>query len=209
MIGSAWNQPAFAQTASQALDSSWIDACAEADPGTAFYDRCQEILNAGPGSASRRSAASLGNNLEIFAAQGRMMMAMAKARGRAAARAASKVGDTGSNNFNFADATSPSDSGVLASGSRWALLGSVSSMRGDYSDTGFERGYQDSGHTFLLGADYRWNNHWTSLLALQRETRSVDFRRASGGMDTDTDTLSAAMSYTGDRGFSANLSLNA
>ena len=51
-----------AQTASEALDASWVAACAEAIPGTKFYDRCQEILNAGPGSAARKSAAALGNN---------------------------------------------------------------------------------------------------------------------------------------------------
>lgn len=210
-LGAGWSHAARAQTASQALDTSWTAACAEATPGTAFFDRCEEILNAGPGSSTRRSAASLGNNLEIFAAQGRMMMAMAKARGRAAARAAGKAADESDNsfNFNYADATDPSDSGVLASGSRWALLGSVSSARTDYADTGFERGYDDSGHTFLLGVDYQWNNHWNSLLALQRETRNVEFQRNSGGMDSDTATLSTALTYTGDSGFSASLAYNA
>jgi outer membrane lipase/esterase len=208
-IAAMWGPQTNAQTASQALDSSWVAACAEATPGTAFYDRCQEILNAGPGSGARRSAAALGNNLEIFAAQGRMMMAMAKARGRAAARAASKTDDSAGNNFNLADATEPGNSGVMASGSRWSLLGSFSSIRSEHTDTGFERGYDDSGRTYLLGLDYRWNDHWTSLLALQRESRSVDFERISGAMDSDTDTLSAALSYTGGEHFSASLAYNA
>lgn len=212
LITAAWSHSASAQTASQALDASWVAACAEATPGTAFHDRCQEILNAGPGSATRRSAAALGNNLEIFAAQGRLMMAMARARGRAAARAASKDDNGGNNfmsNFNLADAAESGDSGVFAEGDRWALLGSVSFADVDHADTGFERGYEDSGRTYLLGLDYRWNNHWTGLLAIQRETRNVDFELVSGGMESDTDSLNAALTYTGDRSFWASLGLNA
>ena len=114
--------PACAQTtASESLDQAWVAACAGATPGTAFYDRCQEILNAGPGSADRRSAAAIGNNLEIFAAQARLMMRMARARGRAAARAADESADQGTAQFRLADAgpveTAPQ---TLASGSDWS-----------------------------------------------------------------------------------------
>lgn len=60
-----------AQTPAEALDQGWVSACAGATPGTPFYDRCQEILNAGPGSGARRSEAASGNNLEITGAAGR------------------------------------------------------------------------------------------------------------------------------------------
>lgn len=200
--------PALAQTASQALDSSWVSACAGATPGTAFYDRCQEILNAGPGSGTRRSAAAVGNNLEIFAAQGRLMMAMAKARARAAAKANTKANDGEGDNFAAA-ADADAQTQVLAEGARWALLGSASFADVERRDTGFERGYDDSASTFLLGFDYRWNAHWTGLLTAQREKRDIDFQNGSGGMDADTDTLSAALAYNGDSGFFASLALSA
>jgi hypothetical protein len=61
-----------AQTPVGALDNSWIAACANATPGSPFFQRCQEILNAGPGSADRRSDAALGNNLDTVAGQGRV-----------------------------------------------------------------------------------------------------------------------------------------
>lgn len=198
-----------AQTASQALDASWVTACADAIPGTNFHDRCQEILNAGPGSAARKSAAALGNNLEIFAAQGRLMMAMAKARGRAAAKVAARSSKASGNNFTFADATEAGSADLVASGGNWSFLGSVSLIDVDHADTGFERGYQDSGRSYLLGLDYRFNNRWTGLLALQRESRKVDFEQVSGGLDSTTDMLSAAVSFNGDKSFSASLALNA
>ncbi len=198
-----------AQTASEALDASWVAACAEAIPGTKFYDRCQEILNAGPGSAARKSAAALGNNLEIFAAQGRLMMAMAKARGRAAAKVVAKASKANGNNFTFADASAEGSADLIASGGQWSFIGSVSLIDVDHDDTGFERGYQDSGHSYLLGLDYRFNDHWTGLLALQRESRNVEFEIVSGGLDSRTDLLSTAVSFNGGQSFSASLALNA
>jgi outer membrane autotransporter protein len=61
-----------AQTAGAALDAAWVTVCANAQPGTPFFQRCQEILNAGPGSGDRRSDAALGNNLNTVSSQGRM-----------------------------------------------------------------------------------------------------------------------------------------
>jgi uncharacterized protein with beta-barrel porin domain len=61
-----------AQAPVTALDAAWVAVCANAQPGTAFFQRCQEILNAGPGSGDRRSDAALGNNLNTVSSQGRM-----------------------------------------------------------------------------------------------------------------------------------------
>lgn len=197
---------ATAQTASQALDSSWISACAEAVPGTAFHDRCEEILNAGPGSGDRRLAAALGNNLEIFAVQGRLMLAMAKARARATAKAGARAGTGKPDNFV---AAGDEPASVLAQGSRWSLIGSASLVDVERNDNGFERGYDDRGRTLLLGLDYRWSPHWTGLLTVQREARDVDFLAGSGHMRSDTDLFSAAVAYNGDSGFFASLALSA
>lgn len=200
---------AQAQTASDALDASWVTACASANPGTKFYDRCQEILNSGPGTAERRSAAALGNNLEIFASQGRLMMAMAKARGRAAARQARMASGDSRQSFNFADPGASQNAEQLWQGSRWAFLGTVAFIDSNHTDTGFERGYQDSGRSYLIGTDYRWNNRWDGLLALQRESRNIDFARISGGMDSTTELASAVLSYGNERNFSASIAFNA
>jgi outer membrane lipase/esterase len=58
-----------AQAPPDALDAAWVAVCAGAQPGTAFFQRCREILDAGPGSADRRSEAALGNNLGQLPAQ--------------------------------------------------------------------------------------------------------------------------------------------
>lgn len=197
-----------AQTASESLDAAWISACAGATIGTNFYDRCQEILNAGPGSGGRRSAAALGNNLETFAVQGRIMMAIARRRA-AAARAAEEDGDNSASNFNdWSNHAAEPETSNFAEGNRWALFGSFSHSDADRSDTVFERGYDDTGRSYLLGLDYRFNNHWTGLLAVQRESRDITFNQFSGGMESDTDIFSAVLGYNADNGFSANLGFN-
>jgi outer membrane autotransporter protein len=63
---------AQAQAPGAALDAAWVAVCANAQPGTPFFQRCQEIINAGPGSGDRRSEAALGNNLNTVSSQGRM-----------------------------------------------------------------------------------------------------------------------------------------
>jgi len=65
----------LAQAPATSLDAAWIAACAGASPGSSFFQRCQEILNAGPGSGDRRSDAALGNNLDTLSSQGRMASA--------------------------------------------------------------------------------------------------------------------------------------
>lgn len=197
-----------AQTASQSLDAAWVTACAGATSGTNFFDRCQEILNAGPGSGGRRSAAALGNNLETFAVQGRIMMAIA--RRRAAAHAIEQDGDDSGYQFNgWLNMDSDPQPADLAEGSNWALFGSFAYSNSDRNDTVFERGYDDNGRTYLLGIDYRFNDNWTGMIAYQRESREIDFSRQTGSMDSDTDMISAVLAYSNPNGFNANLSLNA
>ncbi|HEX5756465.1 MAG TPA: autotransporter outer membrane beta-barrel domain-containing protein [Arenimonas sp.] len=195
-----------AQSASEALDAAWVTACASAEPDTAFHARCQEILNAGPGSGGRRSAAALGNNLEMFASQGRRLMAMARARGKAAGKIADAV--EGEQSLNWYSAAGDSSPDVLASGSRWALFGSVAHIDAEQSDGTFERGVEEQGEVYLLGVDYRFSDRWAGLLAIQRESRDTDFLR-SGSMDADTDLLSASLAFAGDGGFGATASVSA
>lgn len=69
VLAAAGVAPVHAQTPGSALDEAWVLVCAGAEPGTAFFERCQEIIAAGPGSGDRRSAAASGNNLGTYAAQ--------------------------------------------------------------------------------------------------------------------------------------------
>lgn len=201
--------PASAQTASEALDNAWVAACADASPGTAFYDRCQEILNAGPGSGARRSAAAIGNNLEIFAAQARLMMRMAKSRARAAARASEKSADDGTQQFRLAQ-VDPQDEApqVLAGGSDWSVFGSAGFSDSTHHESGFERGYGEDGRSLLVGAEYRWTPRWSTVLGLSREKASVDFANGTGRLDSRTDQATLALGYVGARSFSASLALS-
>jgi uncharacterized protein YhjY with autotransporter beta-barrel domain len=195
----------YAQSASEALDSAWVSACSEAVPGTAFYDRCQEILNSGPGSGARRSAAAIGNNLEVFASQARMMMRMARQRGRAAARGTAAAQDDFTNDFNFADPPGDEPAQLLPGDSGWSFFGTAWAAEGEHRDTGFERGYDQSDRSLLVGLQYRWNARWSALIGLHRETASVDFARGTGSMDSTNDQATVALDYAGGRGFSASL----
>lgn len=206
--GLALAPAAQAQTASDALDAIWVSACAAATPGTDFYLRCQEILNAGPGSGGRRSAAAIGNNLELFAAQGRLLVALAKARARAGKDAADD-GDEAAADWLPLSAEGGEAGGTLARGGRWALFGSVAAIDGGREESDFERGFDADGRVLLLGLDYRFNDRWSGLVALQRESRDTDFLFGSGQMDADTDLFSAGLAYAGDNGVSAGLTLNA
>jgi uncharacterized protein YhjY with autotransporter beta-barrel domain len=203
--------PACAQTtASEALDNAWVAVCADAPAGSALDQRCQEILNAGPGSAARRSAPAIGNNLEIFAAQARLMMRMAKARARAAARAADKTADEGSSQFQLADVDPEGDAPqTLASGSNWSVFGSAGFSDSTHHETGFERGYGEDGRTLLVGAEYRWHPQWSTLLGLSREQGKVDFAGGSGRLDSHTDQATLALNFVGARNFSASLAASA
>jgi outer membrane autotransporter protein len=68
----ALSSPALAQSPAEELDSQWVNLCAGASSGSGLADRCDEILNAGPGSPDRRSDAAVGNNLDTSAAAGRL-----------------------------------------------------------------------------------------------------------------------------------------
>jgi len=201
---------AFAQSASEALDSAWVSACAEADPGTAFFDRCQEILNAGPGSGARRSAAAIGNNLEVFSAQARMMMRMARQRGRAAARgSAAAHEDAATSSFRFADELASDEGALMPGESGWSFFGTAWGADGEHRDTGFERGYDQSDESLLLGLQYRWSARWSALVGVQREKSSADFQRGTGSMHATTDQATLALDYAGAGGFMATLMVSA
>ncbi|HET6604461.1 MAG TPA: autotransporter outer membrane beta-barrel domain-containing protein, partial [Xanthomonadaceae bacterium] len=151
--------PATAQTPAQSLDALWRSVCAQAQPGSPFFSRCQEILNAGPGSADRSSAAALGNNLGVVAAQGRM-----------------------------GDAPEESPTGGVATESlieqeRWGIFASIhaGNLERDGSDN--EAGFDADQFGALLGFDYRFGNGVTGLLALEHRNQDADYDGGAGRLD--------------------------
>lgn len=198
---------ALGQTASTALDGAWVTACATATQGTAFFDRCEEILNAGPGVAGRRSAAATGNNLEIFSTQGRLLMAMTRARARAARHASADAvgGSATAMGFMAEDPVAT----TLADGGHWSLFGSAGTVSSRREQSGFERGFEDDGRHLLLGLDYRFSPEWSGFAALQRQERDADFLNATGRFASSADSLSLGTSFNASSGFSAGLTVGA
>lgn len=141
---------AHAQTPAEELDQNWINVCAGAVPGSPYYERCQEILNAGPGSGSRRSAAATGNNLETVGAQGRA----------GGARAEEPQFELREGRFNF-----------FASGLS-GFQDRPASVR--------ERGFSGSLQGLLLGVDYLLSPRVTTGVGLTYETHGVDFEAGAG-----------------------------
>lgn len=146
---------ARAQTPAEELDQNWINVCAGAVPGSPYYERCQEILNAGPGSGSRRSAAATGNNLETVGAQGRS----------GGARPEEPQFELREGRFNF-----------FASG--------LSGFQ-ERPASARERGFDGSLQGLLVGVDYLLSPRVTAGIGLTYETHGVDFEAGAGALRRD------------------------
>ena len=128
-LGAIFCNTVHAQSASDALRAAWQQICPDATPGTELFARCAEIRDSGPGSADRELAAANGNNLELLATQGRMVMATVKQRARRAQSQARHVDSTANLAWSpwLAAADTTSSSGSVAEGDRWALIASAGS----------------------------------------------------------------------------------
>ncbi len=158
-------QTAYAQDApADALDASWNVVCAGAQPGTIFFDRCQEIINAGPGSGDRRSAAALGNNLGVVGAQGRRA----------------------TRDDERADPTS-----VRADFGAWSLLANARLGDRDRDSSDFENGFSEDVRAFDFGVDYRLNDQWVVGAFATIENADADFDGQAGELDADSRSLTA------------------
>jgi outer membrane autotransporter protein len=146
--------PAGAQPPAQELDQNWVNVCPGAVPGTPYYERCQEILNAGPGSGGRRSAAASGNNLETVGAQGR-----------------STGGRSEEPRFELSEG-------------RFNLFVSGNSGSRSHRATDRERGFDANLQGFLLGADYLVSSAVTAGIGLSYESHGVDFEGGAGDLRT-------------------------
>jgi len=159
--GAAW-----AQSPTQELDQNWINVCPGAVPGTPYYERCQEIINAGPGSGNRRSAAATGNNLETVAAEG---------------RSTAKSSDT--RQFELSEG-------------RFNFFASGNSGWGTHAATDREHGFDTSVQTFLVGFDYLVNPSMIAGLGITYETNGVDFQNGVGDLRSRRYSAMSFMSYS-------------
>ncbi|MFK7958110.1 MAG: autotransporter outer membrane beta-barrel domain-containing protein [Lysobacterales bacterium] len=161
---------AMAQDApADALDASWISVCTGAQPNSTFFDRCQEIINAGPGSAGRRSAAAVGNNLGVVGAQGRRAT-----RDEERADAARVSKDFGA----------------------WSILANARLGNRDRDASDFENGFSEDVRAFDLGLDYRINDQWVIGAVATFENADADFDGQAGELDADSQALTTLVSGT-------------
>lgn len=146
-----------AQTPGAALDAAWVAVCAGAQPGSPFFDRCQDILNAGPGSGDRRSEAALGNNLGQLPAQ----------TGNAAERSASS-----------SDTIYRDGEGRLG----WFLFAGFGSTDRDASD--FDAGFDGDLRRFGFGVDWRLSDRMLIGAVLSQLDSDRRFDGGSGRADS-------------------------
>lgn len=146
---------ARAQAPADELDRNWINVCPGAVPGTPYYERCQEILNSGPGSGGRRSAAASGNNLETVGAQGRA----------GGARAEEPRFEVREGRFNF-----------FASGQSGFQERPASDL---------ERAYDATLQGLLVGVDYLASPSVTTGIGFSYQSSGVDFEAGAGDLRKD------------------------
>lgn len=158
------------QTPAQTLDDSWLSVCAQAMQGTDFFDRCQEILNAGPGSGDRRSAAAIGNNLGTTGAQGRAANRIEAARENAA------KGVDYEENFG-----------------RLSLHVNANLRSTDRDQSAFENGFSANFYGVDGGFDYRFGDNWSAGAVLGYQDANTDFDGGAGSLDTSGWSLSGVL----------------
>lgn len=168
-----------AQDPAGSLDDAWLSVCAQAVPGTAFFNRCQEILNAGPGSDDRRSAAATGNNLGTTSAQG---------------RTANRLDDTRedeSGNIGYEE-----DFGRLS------LHFNANLRRTDRDISPLEAGFESDQVGLNGGIDYRIGEIWSVGAVIGYQNADTTFDAGAGSLDTSAWSLTGLVNRPlGDNGY--------
>jgi uncharacterized protein YhjY with autotransporter beta-barrel domain len=161
--------PVSAQTPGAALDAAWIAVCAGAQPGTAFFQRCQEILDAGPGSGDRRSEAATGNNFGQMPAQ----------TGNAGDRSAATSEDT-----IYRDGE-----GRLG----WFLFAGFGNTERKASD--FDAGFKGDMRRFGLGVDWRLSDRTVLGAVLSQLDADRRFDGGTGRADSRVRSLTGFLDW--------------
>lgn len=158
------------QTPPGALDDAWVDVCAQAPQGTDFFDRCQEIINAGPGSGDRRSAAAVGNNLGTIGAQG---------------RAANQIDETREDDYEGIDYEE--DFG------RITIHINTNIRSTDRDQTDFENGFESDLYGVNGGFDYRIDDGWTIGGIAGYQDDDTEFDAGAGDLETSAWSLTGVL----------------
>lgn len=197
-----------AQTATESLRTTWLNVCSTVPISIELATRCNEIYSGGPTpTATRELQAAQGNNLETLSSMGRMMIAMVKMRSRQALAAARQQNDSQwQSNLYANNAGDVGDSGILAQGQNWSMIGSIGISQTDRSNSSFERGYEQDSHYFLVGANYRFNDKISGVLAYQIEKSDADFNQGTGGLENDNKSISIGLDYWPTDNFGLNFS---
>lgn len=168
-----------AQDPSGSLDDAWVSVCAQAAPGTAFFDRCQEIINAGPGSGDRRSAAATGNNLGTTGAQG---------------RTANRIDETREDETG--DIDYEEDFGRLS------VHFNANLRRTDRDVSPLETGFESDQAGLNGGIDYRFGETWSAGAVIGYQNADTTFGSGAGSLDTSGWTLTGLVNRQfGDNGY--------
>lgn len=170
---------AHAQDPAGSLDDAWLSVCAQAVRGTAFFDRCQEILNAGPGSDDRRSAAATGNNLGTTSAQGRTANRIDETR------------EDESGNIDYEE-----DFGRLS------VHFNANLRRTDRDVSPLETGFESDQVGLNGGIDYRLGEIWSVGAVIGYQNADTTFDSGAGSLDTSGWTLTGLINrQLGDNGY--------
>lgn len=156
-----------------ALDAAWLNVCAQAAPGSDFFDRCQEIINAGPGSGDRRSAAAVGNNLGTTGAQGRAANGIDEAR------------DDQSEGIDYEEEFG-----------RFSVHFNSSFRNTERDASDFENGYDSDLFGINGGFDYRLGNNWSIGAVAGYQDGDTEFDLGAGGLETSAWSLAGVLNGT-------------
>lgn len=168
-----------AQDPPGSLDEAWNTVCAQAVPGTAFFERCQEIINAGPGSGDRRSAAAVGNNLGTTGAQGRTANRIDETRGD----------ESGGIDYE-------EDFG------RYSIHFNTNLRRTERDVSTLENGFESDLIGVNGGLDYRFGQTWSAGAVLGYQKADTDFDLGAGTLDTSGWSLTGVLDgRLGDNGY--------
>lgn len=177
LCGCLTTAQALAQTPAEELDQNWVNICEGAGPESDLASQCELILNAGPGSGNRRSAAATGNNMGVQGAQSRISLTGARLQ---AANIESRLEEE-----DEEDEQNGGGASAEMNFGRLSLFVTANYTDTERDDSDFETGYEEDLYGATFGADYRYSDRVTAGLALGYSDSEADFDNNAGRLDTD------------------------
>ncbi|MFC6672940.1 autotransporter outer membrane beta-barrel domain-containing protein [Marinobacterium aestuariivivens] len=160
-----------------------MNICEGADPESDLASQCELILEAGPGSGNRRSAAATGNNMGIQGAQSRISLTGARLQATNIESRLDEEDDEDEENGGGASAE--------MNFGRLSLFVTANYTDTERDDSDFETGYDEDLYGATFGADYRYSDQVTAGVAIGYSDSEADFDNSAGSLDTDNISLIA------------------